>query len=119
MMQNFDSEFLNAYKSLKGYLIPPEGLIELSKYFPERYGKVPVNLLTDEAGAEYLSIIRSYLRFYRIPITMESITASYDWGFGNMRKNGLYQAPIKVKQLMAEMRHLLQPQAEQLDNIVD
>lgn len=121
MVTKLDSEFINAYYSIRGVVIPEIGLIEIAIYYPDKYGKktAPELKSSTEAASDYLMIIKSYLRFYGIPITIESLTASYDWGIGNLRKNGLYKAPYAVKRLIGEIRHLMQPQAEQLDTLVD
>lgn len=124
MIPDFDAEFLKAYYEIRKYVISEDGLIEVANYYPDRYGKytgkeVSFNpALSQRAGEDYLKIIRGYLRFYKIPMTMESITAAYDWGFGNLRKNGLYKAPRRTKALIGKMRTTLQPQAESLDSQV-
>ena len=124
MQLNFDEEFLTAYKDFRGSYITEEGLVELTNYYPEKYGRHTVNdfkdpVLSREAGKDFLVIIKSYLRYYRIPMTMESLVAAYEWGIGNLRKNGLYKAPRAVKRLIADMRHTLAPQAIDLDADAD
>jgi hypothetical protein len=111
--ENLVDEFLKAYLE-KREDIPLDAWLELARYFPERYGNLPkteMSRMVTQAGKDYLQILKTYLIYYKIPITIESITAGFDWGMGNLRKNGLYNAPIRVKQLIAQIRHSLEPQA--------
>lgn len=120
-MFKIEDEFIRAYSEFTKQYFPEDALWELANYFPEKYG---IHTAEDfmrnpdlslEGARDYLQIVRSYLIYYRIPMTIESLTAAYEWGTGNLRKNGLYKAPRRVKQLIAQIRHSLQPQAEMLE----
>lgn len=117
--ENFKSEFVRTYLEAKEKL-PAEIWVDLARYFPERYGKMDKTTITRsdtsvQAGEEYLDILKSYLIYYRIPVIMETIVAAFDWGIGNLRKYGLYNAPNEVKHLIALMRHSLQPHADMME----
>jgi len=94
---------------------------ELVAYYPEIYSghKFPGALFDPQiafsAGEDYLRIVRSYLLHYKIPITIESLTASYIWGVSNLREHGLEKAPDDVKYYIAQLRHRLEPTAWNLD----
>lgn len=116
--ENLTDEFIRVYLESSPD-IPQDAWLELARYYPDTYGKLTKNDMgakITQAGKDYLLIIKTYLIYYKIPITIESLTSAFEWGMGNLRKNGLYNAPIKVKQLMARIRHSLEPQAQMLES---
>ncbi len=96
---------------------------DLVEHFPERYAGLDFKRdmfkpeIAIQAGRDYITIIRRYLRNYGMPETMDNILAAYNWGIGNLRKQGLENAPQQTKDYIEKIRHLLQPQAEQMDNL--
>jgi len=136
-MENFDHEFMSALIDIESSNNPkafnPEtnarGLTQITPIawqdltvrYPERYSKLKFERdmfkpdVALQAGKDYLEILKGYLKHYGIPITMDNLIAGYNWGIGNLKEFGLENAPAETKKYIGKMRHLLQPQSEQLD----
>lgn len=119
-MINFDQEFLAAFQEVAGYTIPNMAMEELINYYPGVYGgltpkdwKKPENL--HRACRDYIKIVRNYLISSRMPVTIENLTAVYDWGMANLRSSGIEKAPARVKRYIAQIKHKLQAQDELIE----
>jgi hypothetical protein len=117
---NFTDDFLDAFKSMAGYSLPADALLELVAFYPDRYGKLKgkdfqkpdISIL---GSKDYLEIVKMYVRFYKLPMTIEVVCAVYDWGIDNLVNKGLNKAPKRLKELIGKMRHSLEPMAKMLD----
>ena len=119
-MINFDEEFLKAFAEIAGYQLPRDAVEELKAYHPEIYAGLSTSDwkkgdVIHKACRQYLSIIRGYMVFYRMPFTIESLTVAYDWGVGNLKDRGIEKAPARIKEIIAKINHQLQPQHDQIE----
>lgn len=121
MAQNNPRAYNKKTKARGVTQITPSAWDDLVAFYPEKYlnqeyetAMLEPNFAM-EAGKDYLSVIKSYLRFYKIPITFESLVGAYAWGIANLKQYGIEGAPNEIKYYMAKIRHLKQPQAEALD----
>lgn len=110
-MTNLDYEILRALEEIEGLKIPEQAIGELKAYYPNIALKPD---LISEARQKYITIVKTYLIFYHIPLTIESIVAAYLWGIGNLKENGLDKTPSNIKNIIALVRHQLEPQADEL-----
>ena len=137
-MEDLDREFFNALVDIESSgnpkafdeasgargltQITPIAWDDLAAHHPEKYSKLNYEKdmfkpeIAMEAGKDYLNILKKYLIHYQMPVTMENLVASYNWGIGNLRKKGLENAPDETKNYIEKMRLALQPQSNQLDN---
>lgn len=119
-MINFDDEFLRAFSEVAEYQLPAEAIDELMLYKPEFYStltKKDYNKpeISQQAVRDYLSIVKSYLIFYRIPITLESLTSAYEWGITNLKEKGLEKSPVRVKRYITKIKFKLQATQQMLE----
>ena len=111
-MTNLDYEILEALESITGLELSRYALEELNEYYPETDFR-NIDSFAD-ARRKYMTIVKAYLIFYRIPLTIESICSAFLWGTGNLKNKGLENTPAQFKAIIAKVRHYLEPQAEAL-----
>ena len=110
-MTNLDYEILRALEEIEGVKLPAQAITELKEYYPELILKPD---LISDARNKYITIVKTYLVYYRIPLTIESIVSAFLWGAGNLKTNGLENTPANIKNVIALVRHQLEPQADAL-----
>ena len=113
-MTNLDYDILRALDESGQTGLPNGASAELRNYYPDlREDLNDRNFITD-ARSKYLIIIKMYLIFYHIPLTIESIVSAFLWGIKNLRTEGLENTPSNIKSIIAKVRHYLEPQADML-----
>jgi hypothetical protein len=103
------------------FQITPLAWKEIAARYPEKYRgrKYPQALLDPsislDAGRDYIELVKQYLIYYKLPITIETLTATYNCGISKLVKGGIENIPDDVKYYARVIRHRMQPQAETLD----
>lgn len=94
--------------------ITPIAFKDLQNWFPDRYkGLNPeVDLfkpdVSRQAGADYLSIVKKYLKNYGMPVTTENILGAYNYGIGNIRKTPMEKWPKETLDYIEKITKFLE-----------
>jgi len=132
MREALDNEFISAFIEVGRSQNPvnngvgisnitPTAWKDLNAHFPERYAGLTLerDMKKEEvalpAAQDYFQILKNYMVSKRIPMTMDNLVGAYTWGVSNVEKVGIENAPEEVKNYIAKMRHILEPQAVELD----
>jgi soluble lytic murein transglycosylase-like protein len=119
---NNDPKAFNEAQGARGLTqITPIAWDDLVAHYPDQYKDLNYERdiwkpeIAIKAGNDYIKLVQQYLKTYKMPINVENIVSAYNWGIGNTKKFGVHNAPAETKAYIAKVRHLLQPQAEQMD----
>ena len=94
--------------------ITPAAWRDLVTYYPHKYRHL--NYRRDiynpevamNAGRDYLVLLKHYLRAKKIPVTLETLLAAYNWGINNLGRFGLHRAPRQTRRYIAKIRSILE-----------
>lgn len=93
--------------------ITPLAWQDLTVHYPKKYKELNYErdifkpTVARHAGRDYLSVLVKYLNNYGIPITMDNLLASYNWGVGNLKKKGLKKAPKETQNYIEAIKGIL------------
>jgi len=94
--------------------ITPVAWEDLTMHHPDVYGNLNYEQdifkpeVAKRAGTDYLNVLQKYLRAYKIPVTMENILAAYNWGVGNLKKQGMEKAPKETRDYIQKIKALME-----------
>jgi soluble lytic murein transglycosylase-like protein len=94
--------------------ITPIAWKDLVQWHPEKYGGLDYERdifnpeVATEAARDYLAIIMRYLDNANLPVNLDNVLASYNWGIGNLKEKGLNKAPKETREYIAKIRALLE-----------
>jgi soluble lytic murein transglycosylase-like protein len=107
----------NAYNPKSGARgltqITPIAWKDLVNHFPSKYRDLDYKTdifrpdVSRRAGADYLAIIKKYLKNSDMPITTDNILSAYNWGIGNLKKYGLGNAPKETLKYIQKVNNYL------------
>jgi soluble lytic murein transglycosylase-like protein len=94
--------------------ITPVAWRDLVANYPHKYRKLNYRRdiyrpdVAQEAGKDYLNLLRRYLRVKRIPVTLDNLLAAYNWGINNLNRFGLKRAPRQTRRYIAKIKSILE-----------
>jgi len=94
--------------------ITPVAWEDLTMHHPDVYGNLNYEQdifkpeVAKRAGTDYLNVLQKYLRAYKIPVTMENVLAAYNWGVGNLKKQGMEKAPKETRDYIQKIKALME-----------